>query len=665
MPITMPGLASNIHTDEMVKKLVEVEKQPIVRLQRDKKLLNLQEKIWKSFKGELKTFDNILKKLYSFNRVFKEKSIDGDIKDYFSAIATPRAENTDHTIKIVQLAKAEKIITDSIDVNKILPPAKFLLKIGDRTKKLNFKGGSIKKFSRYIKENASDLIKVDFVKIDSKHYKMSVESKFTGKDNNINMIPDSSAAKELFNELGLIQQPEAADSFYENFNKKDKTELTYFDDGYNSSPSLFVKPHSNLKYNLDKIFLLKNCGIQFVYNMVLHKPDVQPADIDNNNLLKKDIGSVTIKDITIDSASEILNLESNKQTNMKNVSPEGDIYIVIYSADNKETKITLTTVSNWSQIDNKITDLKDIKFIKFVNNSNMDLYVDDLKIINKSDELVYKNEVQKPQNAKLLIDDIPIEREKNSDLKDIIDGVTFNLKKETPNKIRFKINPDKEKIKKKVKEFVDQYNNILEFISIVSKTSSSTKPGESDKKKQERGALSNDISLMNIKSKLRSTVIDRYDTSLGDDLSILAQIGISTGEWGSSWENIRKGFLQLNESKFDLSLDKWGDKVGEIFGYDSNQDNIIDTGVAYKLSVDIKPFIQLRGIIDGKINFAKTLVKTKDKIIADKEDRLNMYRNKLKSKFTTMEESLSKLNAKSQALQNQLNNLSGGNKSEK
>jgi len=65
---------------------------------------------------------------------------------------------------------------------------------------------------------------------------------------------------------------------------------------------------------------------------------------------------------------------------------------------------------------------------------------------------------------------------------------------------------------------------------------------------------------MNLHSKLRATVINRYTTSLGDELSILAQIGISTGDIGTAWENIRKGHLQLNEMKLDTAINKYGKK---------------------------------------------------------------------------------------------------------
>ncbi len=672
MPITMPGLASNMHTDEMIKKLVEVERQPIVRLEKEKKLLNLQEKIWQSFKGELKHFDMILKKLYSFSRVFKDKTIDGDVKDYLSAMVSPKAENSEHTINIKQLAKAHKIITDSININDNIPKSEFTIKIGERSKHFKFNGGSIKRFARFLKSNASDLIKVDFIRIDSEHYKMSIASKFTGKKNSIDIIPDSDSDRELFNKLGLVKIEAENSSYSDNFTER-KAGISYSDIGYNDSSSLYIQPKSDLIYNLPApVKNKKNIEIEFYYLVKKHiNKNTEDSEINNElkSAITKNIGSVTIKDVTIKSAEEILNTVSEeKKKKSSSITNETvkPMEVLFYSSDGKFETVQLSAVSNWTAVKKKIDSLEDIKYIKFKNiNNQTELYADNLKIISKSGELAYKNEITKPQDAKVVIDDVPIERANNTDLKDIIDGVTLNLKRKTPDTLTFKIVPDKEKIKKKVKEFVEQYNNIIDFINIAGKTSSSTKPGENDKKKKERGALSNDMALMNIKSKLRSTVMSRFDTSLGDDLSILAQVGITTGAWGSSWENIRQGFLQFDESKFDLALDKWGEKTGEIFGYDSNKDKIIDTGVAYKLSVDIKPFIQLHGVIDGKINLAKTLAKSKEKIIASKEDRLEEYRNKLKDKFTRMEEALNKLNGKSQALQNQLNSLGSGNNKEK
>ncbi len=663
MPITVPGLASNLHTDEMIKKLVEVEKRPIERIKQEEKILKIQGETWKAFKDELKKFDSILHRLYSYNRVFKDKSIIGedDIEQYFSASILPSAVDSEHTINIKQLAQAHKISTDNISSDMTIPASKFTIKIGKHSEKFNFKGGSLKKFASFLRKNGKDLITVGTIKINDNEYRMTITSKFPGKNNFIEFIPDSNQDNKLFEKLGLIKINKSETDFSENFNSKTNPNASYNDNGYNNTPSLQIEKNKSFTYNFPNI-TIKDGELSFLYKTYKKKEKTLFAPQNNNiNPIIADIGSVKIKDIIINSAKIILNSPENKNKKEKSKNNNmGSIKTILSFNDNSKKIINISFTSNWSKA--KIDINKKIKSIIFKNNSLYNLEVDNIKIINKEKKLVYKNEIKAPADAKLVLDDIEIERDKNKDLNDIIDRVTLNLKNKTPHPITFRIGPDKKKIDNTIKDFIDQYNNIINFITIVGKNQKTTKPGEKNKKKKEQGILSNDIALMNIKSKLRSIVMDRYQTSLGDELAILPQIGISTGAWGSSWANINKGYLQLDEEKLNLAIDKFGDKIGEVFGYDSNDDKIIDTGVAYRLSMAIKPYIQLRGIIDNKIELTKTLIKSKDKLIADKEDRLKTYENNLREKFTRMEESLSKLKGEQQSLDNQLRNLNSQNK---
>ena len=210
-------------------------------------------------------------------------------------------------------------------------------------------------------------------------------------------------------------------------------------------------------------------------------------------------------------------------------------------------------------------------------------------------------------------------RDKNKNLDDIIDGVSLNLLKKSTEPIKIEIKEDIEKIEKTLGDFIKQYNNIIKYILEVSKNSKAKKPG---KKKLDRGVLSNNITLMNLHSKIRATVLNSYTTSLGRKLAILTQIGISTGKWGSAWDNVRKGLLKLDKDKFIFTLNSYGDKISELFGYDSNNDKIIDTGIAFTLNNVITPFIRRQGIIEGKISLVDTLIRSTDKRIARKEEQL-------------------------------------------
>ncbi|MDD5067042.1 MAG: flagellar filament capping protein FliD, partial [bacterium] len=378
---------------------------------------------------------------------------------------------------------------------------------------------------------------------------------------------------------------------------------------------------------------------------------VKKEEKQEGRLFGKNIGDVSIRDLVISGADFVINKISKIM-----LPVQEEAWMKVKSDKAEEMMILLSPGLNWTNVSRVVKDLKNIQSLEFCNNSSSRYYIDNLKLISRGEsKKVFKNVAHKPEDARLKVDDVEVKRDKNENLNDIIKGVNLTLNKTSPGPVKMSVKMDTEVIEKKLDDFIAQYNTVITYILEAGKTSKSTKPGTTEK--AEKGALSNDMALMNLNSKLRSTIVNSYSTSLGDKLAILSQIGVSTGRWGATWENIRKGLLELDKEKFQTAMNQFEERVGEIFGYDSNKDKIIDTGVAYELDKVLKGYIQSKGVIDGKIALLESLVKNKDKDIASKEDSLGKYEENLRTKFTKMQRGLQGLKGTSQALENQIKNL--------
>ncbi|MBU1077583.1 MAG: flagellar filament capping protein FliD [Spirochaetes bacterium] len=653
MPVSISGLSSDIDTQGIVNKLVEVERRPIERLQYEKQEKEYQKKTWNQLKEKLKKFDTTLQKLYGHNRIFRKRKFISDSEEYFTALAKDNADKGEHKIQVDQLAAAHKITTDQIPADKQLSGSTFSIQIGKDTVKIdNFKnGGTIEKLIEVLQNDADTIVKIQKVKSDENNIILSIESKKTGRLNDIKLSPETASDNKLFDELGLFRTEEPI-ALHFDFNNKTPQQLKFDDNGFNNTPALLIQKKSPSALSINK--KISEGSLDFMYKSV----SPPAVDISGNLIKKRSIDEVTIKDVTILGADLILNKIKEVETVDK-----GEAQLQIELENNDMITIDLPASGNWAQIKKELDRDSGIKNLTFINNSEDHYLVDDIRIFEKeTDKTAYKNVVTEPQDAKLKMDGVELTRDRNNNLEDVIDGANLNLHKKTPEEVKVAISEDKEEIEKSLMDFIKEYNDVIDFIKKNGKNPQAKKPGE---KNLEKGILSNDFSLMNLHSKMRGTVLNSYTTSLGNKLSILAQIGISTGKWGSAWENIQKGLLILDNEKFDLAINSMGDQISEIFGYDANNDKKLDTGVAFTLDNIIQPFINSRGIISGKMDLADALIRSTDKNIERKEKMLETYRRNLEHKFGKMEQGLQQLKASQKTLDNQINTLPGNSPSGK
>ena len=266
-----------------------------------------------------------------------------------------------------------------------------------------------------------------------------------------------------------------------------------------------------------------------------------------------------------------------------------------------------------------------------------------------------KHLVQEGQDSIIDIDGVEIRRDTN-EYDNVIKGVKLELLGESEQGVELTIDRDYEKITQKIVDMIQKYNDLMEYINEQTRIV----PGRNLSEKNEVGILSGDITVMGLKSKLQTIMMNPYPTDRGKELGLLAQIGISMGSLGSNWEDIKEGYLQVDEDSFIEAFEKYPDTIKQLFGSDTNNDVVIDNGVAYVMDTTMKAYIAPRsGIITNRVNRTENGIREQEDRIDDWEEHLEDYRKKLEGDFTLMQQALHELEQSQKSIDNfskQLNN---------
>ena len=240
--------------------------------------------------------------------------------------------------------------------------------------------------------------------------------------------------------------------------------------------------------------------------------------------------------------------------------------------------------------------------------------------------------------------------------------MTLNIHEKTEKTATLSVKPDVESAKDALITFVGNYNQAVTQINILSQTKPeiveeitylSEEEKESEMKKL--GMFTSDSSLTSLKSSLQNTVLSKYNFSDSAQITMLSQIGIATNASNYSGYTPGKlrGYLEIDEKKLDETLEKHLDDIKNLFGYDSDGDLIIDSGIASKLDKQLTAYVQSGGIFSMKISSLDSKIKSSEQKISRLEIQLSEKEQDLKSKYGQMEGALNSLENQ----QNTINNF--------
>ncbi|MBN2401759.1 MAG: flagellar filament capping protein FliD [Spirochaetes bacterium] len=651
MPVTLGGMSSGLDTDSIIQKLVEVEARPIHQWSGERENYIRRKDALGDLKSNLTKLNESAKDLYGFRASYNDKKAVSSNQSVLEATANKIAEKGIKEIKVKELASNHKISTDKISKDEKLPSAKFQIMVNGESQAISFKGGTVERLRDRIGEVASELVSTGYVKTDGNNYILTIESKTPGKKGEIILTGD----KDFLKKIGMVKGERGED--------QDKTKLV-FDRKYFSSysgerevPSEDGSLDVAKDGNSIKIDGLLWRELALPISAVIKKDTVLEVNIDYQKEaveeetipFRMEIGpdeEITIKGIKLKgyNVSRIRPIE--KTDDKKKDTDVTGIGIVAVDGDKRIEKIyergkdvkgkQVLPIGN--DFDGKTVS----KIIFYCNDGSAKFSAANIMTpIKGTGVLEPKNIVKNAADAKIELDGIEIVRDRNNNLNDIIKGVDLTLKRSSDDPVILKIEPDLDKAVDKIKNFVKAYNDYLDLNVKLTKTAKINKPDNYGKSKREIGLFVGDMTILRLENTLKTAVGEAYPSRSENPIKILVQTGISTGAINANWESIKEGKLVIDEDKLRSTIDNNAEGITEFFGSDTDGDNRIDNGMAYRIESYLRPYLMSgRSVLAAKIDVENEAIKSTDDRIDRHKDHLKKYEEKLRTKFASMERSI-------------------------
>jgi len=524
MPVTMGGMASGMDTDNIIKKLVEVEARPIYQWQAEKENYSQRKEALGKLGSVLAKVSDTAKDLYGFRAAYNDKkAVSGD-PGALEVIPNRFAQPGERAIQVEEIAAAHKITTDPIAGDQKLSPGKFRIEVGGVSHSIKFRGGVLKALQEQLDADAQDIISTSIVNTAENRQVLTLESKVTGKKGEIKL----SGERDILYESGLVKGAKEGDN--------EKVALV-FDGRYFVPYAGDVKVPQNTG-NLD----LDKDGKSIRLTGLLWREYVLPAElmVKKNSTLEVSVEYALPEEKEKDEALPFkLEVGPEEKTIIKGIELQGYNVSRIRPLEKKEPKkqaadiLGVGVVSVDAQknarteklypIDKKFKgkmeiplgrDFPDMKIAKVIFYCNEgDAKFADASVLTPIDTtglLDPKNVIAKPADAKLKVDGIEITRDKNDGLNDVVKGLTLNLKGKTDKPVIVKIEHDADKAVQKVRQFVEAYNAYIDYNRQITKAAKGEKAGDYLKNKDKNGLFVGDMTVLRLENSLRATVNGAY-----------------------------------------------------------------------------------------------------------------------------------------------------------
>ncbi len=212
------------------------------------------------------------------------------------------------------------------------------------------------------------------------------------------------------------------------------------------------------------------------------------------------------------------------------------------------------------------------------------------------------------------LDGLTMYRDSNN-VDDAYTGVTFKLLDVFTQPVTVSVDVDVESVKKDVEEFIDKYNEVIDFLK---------KNARMDPDTYEKGPLSQDSVYSGMIAELRSMVSEPVDSAANSNYRLLYSIGI---------EADRDGKLSIKDSeKFISALEANPSFVSDLF--------TTSDGVVTKLVDYIDRFVKTGGTIDA----SKKQIDNRIQSLQDRIDYMNEILDKKEKhyfdEFTKMQQTI-------------------------
>ena len=677
--LNIPGVTDQYNTNDTVEKLMKIERVPLTREQNQLENLKTEKNAWRDINTRLTSLRDNTKTLYSFENPFNNKLTTSTEEYAVTAEANRSASIQSFKVDVLQAAASDRFLTDELENDFKVPTGTYTYKVGEKQISFNWKGGSLKDFSAAINKRGNNVIKSSIIGASAGKKSLLIEAIPTGKENRLIFEDD---AKTFAFDSGMVDKIKSETQTFASSQTEilPVNRIEYDEPAYMPQLSLTntkfdeekqtasVDPRGAYQVKIpEKILRDENLHLQFEVSQK-ETEDITPAI--NQTLLQPelpDAGTAEFGGIVISNneSDTNLNLPPEPPAPLEPVKTNSILYAVMEDGSEKEIPYTpAEEEGKKAQIDIKLADYPGIKALAVRNlNTGTSFEVSNITALDPVKDLGYgpKHPVSTADDAIIKYEGITISRPSNK-IDDVVPEITLNIHDKTEKTATIAVKPDVESSKTAIIDFVGKYNQAVAELNILSQN----KPeivdeleylsnDEKEEEKKKLGLFQSDFSLTSIKSNMASTIAARYMFSDSAEITMLSQLGIATNAGGYSGgysQSKLRGYLEIDEKKLDEALENHLDDIKMLFGYDSDGDLIVDTGIAYKLDKQISAYTQTGGILAMKTSSLDSKIKSSETKITKLESQMAKKEAELRNKYSQMEGSLSSLEAQQTTISN-------------
>lgn len=676
--LNIPGVTDQYNTNDTVEKLMKIERIPLTREQNQLESLKTEKNAWRDINTKLSSLRDNTKTLYSFENPFNSKLTSSTEEYAITAEANRSASLQSFKVDVIQAASSDRFLTDELENDFKVPVGTYTYKVGEKQITFNWKGGTLKDFSNAINKRGNNIIKSSIIGASAGNKSLLIEAVPTGNENRLIFEDD---AKTFAFDSGMV---DIIKSHTQTF-ASSQTEILPVNKIEYDEP-VYMPPLSltNTKYDEEKQTatveprgayqvkvpekILRDTDLHLQFTITQKETEDITPEI-NKTLIQPelpDAGTAEYGGIIISNnlSDTNLNLPPEPPAPLEPVKTNSILYAVMEDGSEKEIPYTPAEDGKAAQIDVKLSEYPGLKAIAVRNlNTGTSYEISSFTALDPVKDLGYgpKHPVSTADDAIIKYEGITITRSSNK-IDDVVPEITLNIHDKTEKTATIAVKPDTEASKAAIIEFVGKYNQAVAELNILSQNKQEIideldylSPDEKEAEQKKLGLFQSDFSLTNIKSNMSSTLAARYLFSDTAEITMLSQLGIATNAGGYSGgysQSKLRGYLEIDEKKLDDAISNHLDDIKMLFGYDSDGDLIVDTGIAYKLDKQISAYTQTGGILAMKTSSLDSKIKSSESKISKLENQMAKKEAELRNKYSQMEGSLNSLEAQQNTISN-------------
>ncbi|MDR1931085.1 MAG: flagellar filament capping protein FliD [Treponema sp.] len=594
--IYVPGVKSRFNTETLIEGLMKVERIPKERAEKTIESLKAEKGYWQEIGLRISTLRESARSLYSFQNPFNERIAISSDESVLTGNAGRTAVEQERSFIVKQTAKADRFLSEPLDKSFRVEPGNYGFKVGNDEINLNFRGGSLREFTEALNRRGKDRIQAGIINVKSGTQSLLIESLVTGEDSRLQF---SGASEDLVQKTGIADK---ANGSTQNILTETRT--------------VAAGERSSLPFNSDASGMVLR--FETATKVRGDTPPLPPRR-DDMAMLSLSFGDGTGASLPLLGDSENFQVH---ELNLEDLA-------------RGKTIVSLEITNN---------------------NTHRDLSIRNVSVFDPQAAGGFKprNPVSFAQDAVISMEGIEIRRSTNS-IDDLLPGVTIIAKAPSDKPVQLTIEPNREAVKEAIISLVGNYNRLMAELNVVTRNDerviqelSYLNTEEQEEMRKRLGAFSGDSTLSQFRNGMQRSVTSPYATQAEQDL-LLPQIGIGTDvrQAGSSagYDVSRmRGYLEIDEKALDTALADKLPAIQQLFGYDTDGDLLVDSGVAFALDGITKPYSETGGVLslktgtlDSKIDQEQRRISTLDRQLAAKEAALKRQYGNMENAFSRME----------------------------